>query len=150
MSARLAKNFKDYASYHKTPGNKFCHYFGIPLVMVTLLGLLSGWVAPANGLTGSEYFRLDGGMILWILGMAWYLVLDWKIAIPFGFVSLGLYFIGRAIPLSVLWGLFVLAWVLQFIGHYVFEKKSPAFFKNLQHLLVGPLWIFVRLIGYKP
>lgn len=36
-------------------------------------------------------------------------------------------------------GLFVVGWVLQFIGH-MFEGKMPSFFKNPIFLLVGPLW----------
>ncbi|HKI80993.1 MAG TPA: Mpo1-like protein, partial [Pseudodesulfovibrio sp.] len=37
-------------------------------------------------------------------------------------------------------GIFVAAWVGQFIGHY-FEGKRPAFLKDLQFLLIGPLWL---------
>ena len=40
---------------------------------------------------------------------------------------------------------FVIGWILQFVGHY-FEGKSPAFLTNLVHLLIGPLWISL-LIG---
>jgi uncharacterized membrane protein YGL010W len=36
---------------------------------------------------------------------------------------------------------------MQFAGHYVWEKKSPAFFRNLTHLLVGPLWIAAKAVG---
>jgi len=35
---------------------------------------------------------------------------------------------------------FVLAWVLQFIGHAI-EGKRPSFFKDLQFLLIGPAWL---------
>ena len=34
---------------------------------------------------------------------------------------------------------FVLAWILQFIGHLI-EGKKPSFLKDLQFLLIGPLW----------
>ncbi|CAF4284582.1 unnamed protein product [Adineta steineri] len=34
---------------------------------------------------------------------------------------------------------FILAWIGQFIGHEI-EGKKPAFFKDLQFLLIGPLW----------
>ncbi len=40
--------------------------------------------------------------------------------------------------------LFVLAWIGQFIGHAV-EGKRPSFFKDLQFLLVGPLWLLADL-----
>ncbi len=41
MASRLAVVFEDYEAYHRTPGNKLCHYVGIPLVACTLVGLLS-------------------------------------------------------------------------------------------------------------
>ena len=50
-------------------------------------------------------------------------------------------------PPMVALGLFVGAWVLQFIGHYVYEHRSPAFFRNLTHLLVGPLWVLAKATG---
>ena len=34
-------------------------------------------------------------------------------------------------------------------SHYVYEKKSPAFYKNLVHLLVGPLWIVAKATGHE-
>jgi uncharacterized membrane protein YGL010W len=41
---------------------------------------------------------------------------------------------------SVALGIFVAAWILQFIGHKI-EGKKPAFFQDLQFLLIGPLWL---------
>ena len=39
--------------------------------------------------------------------------------------------------------LFVVGWILQFIGHAI-EGNQPAFFKNPVYLLVGPLWLLRR------
>ena len=36
--------------------------------------------------------------------------------------------------------IFVIAWIGQFIGHAV-EGKRPSFFKDIQFLLIGPLWL---------
>jgi uncharacterized membrane protein YGL010W len=144
---RLERYFADYAGYHMTPGNKACHYVGIPLIAITLLGLLGG-LPIAGGLTGSEYLRLDGGTVFWVAASLWYLTLDWRLAVPFSLVTLGMYFVGRAMPVPMLWGLFVLGWVFQGIGHAVYEKKSPAFLKNIEHILIGPLWVFARISGY--
>ena len=36
--------------------------------------------------------------------------------------------------------IFVLAWIGQFIGHKI-EGKKPSFFKDIQFLLVGPIWL---------
>ena len=37
-------------------------------------------------------------------------------------------------------GIFVIAWIGQFIGHGI-EGKKPSFLKDLQFLLVGPAWL---------
>ena len=36
---------------------------------------------------------------------------------------------------------FVIGWIFQGVGHAVYEKRSPAFTKNLLHLLVGPIFL---------
>jgi len=43
-------------------------------------------------------------------------------------------------------GLFVLGWVLQFIGHY-FEGKPPEFFKDYRFLFVGTRWWAKKTFG---
>jgi uncharacterized membrane protein YGL010W len=40
--------------------------------------------------------------------------------------------------------IFVAAWVGQFIGHAI-EGKRPSFFKDIQFLLIGPLWLLAAL-----
>jgi uncharacterized membrane protein YGL010W len=40
--------------------------------------------------------------------------------------------------------IFVVAWIGQFIGHAV-EGKRPSFFKDMQFLLIGPLWLVAAL-----
>ncbi|HXX69699.1 MAG TPA: DUF962 domain-containing protein [Polyangiaceae bacterium] len=47
-------------------------------------------------------------------------------------------------------GLFVGGWVLQFVGHYVFEGNHPAFYGDPYYLLVGPVWVtaeWLKLAG---
>lgn len=144
--ARLASYFTEYAAYHSSFGNQVCHFFGIPMIMVSLLGMLSHWVISRP--FPSDTFQVDGGTLFWLLATGWYLLLDWRIAVPFSLVSLGGYFLGRAIPLSAAASLFLIGWVIQFVGHYRFEGKSPAFFRNALHLLIGPFWIFCKVIGF--
>ena len=51
-------------------------------------------------------------------------------------------------PVSVLFmsvAVFVIAWILQFIGHKI-EGKKPSFFKDVQFLLIGPAWIFCHFV----
>jgi uncharacterized membrane protein YGL010W len=46
--------------------------------------------------------------------------------------------------------MFVGGWILQFIGHYVFEKNDPKFFGDPLNLGVGVIWAIVewfKLVG---
>ena len=51
---------------------------------------------------------------------------------------------GLAALATPLWqsclAIFVVAWIGQFVGHAV-EGRRPSFFKDLQFLLIGPLWL---------
>jgi uncharacterized membrane protein YGL010W len=40
--------------------------------------------------------------------------------------------------------IFVLAWAGQFYGHKI-EGKKPSFLKDLEFLLIGPLWVIQKL-----
>lgn len=42
---------------------------------------------------------------------------------------------------------FTAGWVLNFIGHGVFEKKAPAFADDPLSFLAGPVWDFKQLFG---
>jgi uncharacterized membrane protein YGL010W len=132
--------FADYASYHRTPGNKAFHRIGIPLIMLTLIGLL---VRVSFTIGGT---RLDAAMILIAVSTIYYLAIEWRLAIAMLAVSIGFYFLGAAMPLWLNAALFILGWIFQFIGHSVYEHRQPAFFRNFLHLLVGPLWILNDLL----
>ena len=41
-------------------------------------------------------------------------------------------------------GLFILGWIIQFIGHY-FEGKKPAFIDDIMGLAIGPLFVVAEL-----
>ena len=62
--------------------------------------------------------------------------------IPMIVVSLPLVFFSWRWALA----LFVVGWVLQFIGHAI-EGNQPAFFRNPVYLLVGPLWLLRRALA---
>ena len=42
--------------------------------------------------------------------------------------------------------LFIIGWILQFVGHY-FEGKPPEFFKDKRFLLVGLRWWLAKIRG---
>ena len=142
MSPVLEAHFTDYAAFHGTPGNKACHYIGIPLIAVSLFALLSA--VPLLTIGG---FTPTLAEVVLLAATAYYLKLDATLAALMLAVSAVLILIGHRIPIGVAVALFVVGWILQLIGHYVYEKRSPAFSRNLAHLLVGPLWILAKATG---
>ena len=142
MTPVLQAHFSDYSAFHRTPGNKACHYVGIPLIVLSLFALLAR--VPLFEALG---FTLTLAEVVLLAATAYYLTLDAPLAVMMLVVSVGLTVAGRMIPVSAAVVLFVPGWVFQFVGHYVYEKKSPAFFRNFAHLLVGPLWILAKVSG---
>jgi uncharacterized membrane protein YGL010W len=65
--------------------------------------------------------------------------LSHSIGIPMIVVSLPLFFVTWRWAL----GLFVVGWVLQFVGHLI-EGNQPAFYSNPFYLMVGPGWLVRR------
>lgn len=129
--------FTDYSAYHQTAGNKLFHRFGIPMIMLGLIGMLAR----------VHLGPVDAAMILIALSEIYYLAVEWRLGLGMLLISVGFYFLGIALPMWANVALFVVGWIFQFIGHKVYEHKNPAFFRNFVHLLVGPLWI---LNGFIP
>ncbi|MDP9191242.1 MAG: DUF962 domain-containing protein [Acidobacteriota bacterium] len=133
--------FADYASYHQTRGNKVFHRLGIPMIMLSLIGMLT-----QVKLFNAGTIQLDAAMVLIALSSAYYFVIEWRLGIAMIAVSIVFYFVGAALGLWINLTLFILGWIFQFIGHKVYEHKNPAFFRNFVHLLIGPLWILNDVI----
>lgn len=123
-----------YGEFHRNPANKAIHWVCVPLIVWSLLGAL--WaVAPVLACVAIAaamvfYARISVPLALGMLGvialMVWPLVL------------LG----AHALPVSI--GVFVAAWIGQFIGH-VLERRKPAFLEDVRSLLIGPVWLLAAL-----
>lgn len=136
----LETHFASYSAYHQTKGNKLTHYVGIPLIVFSTFGLLQAIPLPAP-----DWFSL--GLVAWLASTVYYLRLDWKRGLPFSIVTLIMYLASRQVGWVPHVVIFIVGWILQGIGHYKYEKKSPAFLTNLTHLLIGPFWIYCGLVG---
>jgi uncharacterized membrane protein YGL010W len=142
MSSALRSHFAEYAAFHGTSGNRACHYVAIPVIVLCIFALLARIpVLPLGG------FTVTLAEVVIVLSTVYYLTLDGRLALLMLMASLGLDALGRFLPPTLAIGLFVLGWVIQYVGHYVYEKKSPAFYRNFVHLLVGPLWILAKATG---
>lgn len=129
----------EYAQNHQNRTNQKIHRLCVPAIVFSILGML--WplkLGPVNG-----------AMILTLALMPFYISLGLTaltLILPqIGVAFLGLFLLEKNFPLNPLFlfnlGLFVLSWIGQLVGHQM-EGKKPSFFKNLQFLLIGPLWIF--------
>ena len=142
MTQALRSHFDDYAAFHRTAGNKACHAFGIPIIVLASFALLAR--VPLFALGGLEVTLAELVVVLFV---AYYLTLDASLAglMLAGYAALDL--AGRFIPPWPALGLFAFGWILQGVGHWVYEKNSPAFFRNFVHLAIGQLWILAKAVG---
>lgn len=126
----------DYASYHTTRGNRLCHAFGIPLIILALVR----WTQVAPLAPAPLAALILPVYLFWDLRLA--LAMAALVAVLSGLAL----FLTNGAALAA----FLLGWGFQAVGHAVFEKRRAAFQKNLVHLLVGPAWILQELLGPRP
>jgi uncharacterized membrane protein YGL010W len=135
----------DYGSYHRTRGNLACHSIGIPLIIFGILGFLLLLPLPlgASGATAAEAAI--------VAAVAYYAFLDPVLAlgilVPLALLDLAARAVG---DWRVAAAAFVIGWIFQGIGHARYEKKSPAFLRNVVHLLIGPLFLVNELLRIRP
>lgn len=123
-----------YEESHRNPRNERIHFVAIPLIMLSLIGLLytlHPWVAYAFILASMVYYaRLS---TVFLASMALLSV-----------VGLALVYAMGEHRLTISVALFVGAWIAQFVGHKI-EGKKPSFFEDLQYLWVGPIFVLSKL-----
>jgi len=135
----MRERLGEYGGFHRSAGNEWCHFLGIPSIVAGAGTLLS--LVPLAHVAGFQLTLAEvvaGGVI------AFYVVSAHWLGVVTGVLMALLVALGRSVPALVGLGLFVGGWIVQFIGHAAFEKRSPAFLKNLLHLLVGPAWLVER------
>jgi uncharacterized membrane protein YGL010W len=138
----------EYAADHRNPVNQQLHAVCVPLIVVSLIGLL--WSIPVPAAAGGLPPYVNWATLGLVLALAWYL----RLSVPLGLgmaiaLALGLAVVGALAGLQApLWltsaAIFVIGWIGQFVGH-VFEGRRPSFFRDLRFLLVGPLWVLAKL-----
>ena len=154
--ATLSALLAEYGESHQNPTNKLVHWVCVPLIMFSLLGLL--WSVPAPAALRNVSPWLNWGTLVMALALLYYVRLSGRLALGMVLVwvamAAGLRVVAgtAALPLwTICLLIFALAWVGQFWGHKV-EGKKPSFLKDLQFLLIGPLWLlhFVyRSLGWE-
>ena len=120
-----------YAESHRNHTNELIHFVCIPAIVFSLLGIL--WaIHPIVALVvvGAAlmyYIRLSRPFALGMAAMS---------AVMLGLLNV----LPAGTVLATSIGVFVVAWIGQFIGHII-EGKKPSFFDDLRFLLIGPLFV---------
>ena len=135
-----------YAAVHRDRRNKATHFVGIPVIVFSLLLLLTHWhlslAVAAIAVVG--WLALDVGIGL---VMAVFMALAWWAAEGLA-AALG----SPAAVWTAFAVLFVGGWVLQFLGH-AYEGRRPALIDNIFQAFVGPMFLVAEAmvaLGYRP
>lgn len=135
---------QEYGESHRNATNKTLHWICVPIIVVSLIGLL--WSLPVPPAWRQISPLANWGSLFLFAGVLYYLVMSWSLALGMALfvVLVMLSILGlQSLPWplwSVCLALFVLAWIGQFIGHR-YEGRRPSFFKDIQFLMIGPLWL---------
>lgn len=131
---RVDQLLAHYEESHRNPRNEQIHFVAIPLIMLSLIGLLF-WIHP-----WVAYLFILASMVYYVRLSAVFLVTMAVLS------AIGLALVhamgDKVLPISA--AIFVGAWIAQFIGHKI-EGRKPSFFEDLQYLWVGPLFVLSKL-----
>jgi uncharacterized membrane protein YGL010W len=134
-SRRIDELLNHYAQSHLHPTNERIHFAAIPLIMLSLIGLMF-----------CLHPLVAYGFIL--ASMVYYLRLSLPFAAAMTVWSAIMLAVVHAMGeqrLYICLAIFVGAWVMQFIGHKI-EGKKPSFFEDVQYLWIGPLFVLQPLM----
>ena len=137
----LTDQLAQYAAYHRDKRNIATHFVGIPMIALAIAMLLSRPAFEVLGLT------LTPAVLVVVPFVVYYFVLDRGYGVAMLALNAAFVWVGYAVAQQAtgVWlttgiGLFVVGWVLQFIGHY-WEGRKPAFVDDIIGLVIGPLFV---------
>jgi len=137
----------DYARYHRDRRNILTHLIGVPMIVFAIGVLLSHPVVQVGALS------VTPAGVLCVLTGAWYLTRG-HLGVGLAVTAMVTLLVALAHQLAwsghgswLAWGvgLFVVGWIIQFVGHY-YEGRKPAFVDDLVGLLVGPMFVALELL----
>ncbi len=134
-----------YAHYHRDRRNIATHLVGVPLIFMAIGMMLTQpeWVVGSVLLTPA--WLVWGLTSLWYLSRGNFLLGLATVVVNGLLIALAHELAPMAAPLGLqVWQLglaiFVVGWVIQFVGHY-YEGRKPAFVDDIVGLLVGPMFV---------
>jgi uncharacterized membrane protein YGL010W len=138
----------EYGRSHADPTNKLLHWICVPLIVLSLAGVV--WSIPVPEVFSAVSPWLNWATLGAVLALVYYASLSLRLAMGIAIAFAVMFTIVNALA-ELPWPLwmtslaiFIAAWVGQFAGHAV-EGTRPSFFKDLQFLMIGPLWLLASL-----
>ncbi len=143
--------FDEYAVSHQNKTNQTIHYICVPLIFFSVIGLLMSIPTQLieNSIGLYNPILENWAVIVGLIISVFYLKLGFWYFAEMLFVMLlciiGNFWLGNNINLLYAsLTIFIFAWIGQFYGHKV-EGAKPSFLKDLEFLLIGPLWVIQKL-----
>ena len=134
----------EYGQSHQNPTNKLLHWLCVPPIVLSVMGLL--WSLPVPAAFAAVSPWLNWASLASTAAVVYYFARYPARAAGAARAFLVLLAVTHSLA-QLSWPLwltslviFVVAWIGQFVGHAL-EGKRPSFFKDLQFLLIGPLWL---------
>ena len=127
---RIDKLIAHYAESHGNYANELIHCVAIPLIMLSIVGLVYAahpYAALAFVAASLVYYARLSLKALLVMALT-------------SVIGLVLVYLMGSERIAICATMFVVAWIFQFIGHHI-EGKKPSFFEDLQYLWVGPLFV---------
>ncbi|MEA1847922.1 Mpo1-like protein [Chryseobacterium sp. MHB01] len=138
--------FAEYSESHRNSTNKLIHWICVPLIFWSILGFIS--LIPSKSI-GFIYI----GEISYVsfAAIALITIFYMRLSVVISIIMFILMVIMESFAYGInirfkenAWivylSVFVVTWIFQFVGHKI-EGKKPSFLKDLQFLLVGPIWL---------
>jgi uncharacterized membrane protein YGL010W len=139
--------FAHYSDDHRNATNQHIHVVCVPLILWSVIAML--WTIPSPASLFND--GVFAGMAMLLAALFYYRhsrSLGLGMALVFvllGLVTRLLYGVLGAQGLLMLGvGVFVVAWIGQFVGHRL-EGRKPSFLTDLTYLLIGPAWVLAKL-----
>jgi uncharacterized membrane protein YGL010W len=141
----IERLINQYGESHQNKTNILIHAIAVPSIFFVTIALF--WSIPVPEFIAK--FRINFAHIFALPALYYYFRLSGPIGaamtlltiLAFGGIKLILAANIDLLYFSII--LFVVMWILQFVGHKI-EGKKPSFFEDLRFLLIGPAWWWVH------
>ncbi|ABZ75662.1 protein of unknown function DUF962 [Shewanella halifaxensis HAW-EB4] len=137
-----------YKSVHLNPNNIKTHFVGVPLIIWSLFVMLN--LIPVHFIALPEQgISVNVADVFAVGVLIYYAMLHMRLALGMLLFIMPVLYTSNLVAqhqygLWIAIVVFVVAWVIQLIGHQ-YEKAKPAFIDDLNQLLIGPFFLMAEV-----